>query len=418
MRYGNNRIRIAGGALLFALVFATNSAVRAQGWSQWRGASRDGLAGGVVLPDVWPKSLKERWKVTVGVGHSSPVYANGKLYVFARQGEEEVLLSLDANSGKELWRSANPVAYQMNPAAVGHGKGPKSTPVISNNRIFTLGISGVLSAHDLQTGKVIWRKTFADQFPTTSPLYGTAMSPIVDGDLLIAHVGGHDKGALTAFDISSGAVKWTNPLDGPGYASPVVATLAGVRQLVTMTQKDVAGFDLTTGKLLWRLPAKSEYDTNSVTPVVYKDLVIVAREGQGLTAVRIVKRGADLAPEEVWSNKETELYMNTPVLAGDQLVGLSVRNKGQFFALNPNTGEILWRSPGRAGENAAIINAGGKALLLLTNDSNLIVLPVGAKDFSPLAQLTVADSPTWAHPLLSGPTIFIKDETTIRAVSL
>lgn len=414
----HNRFRVVVGALLFALAFATNSAVRAQGsWSQWRGANRDGVINGVVLPQAWPKTLKERWKATVGVGHSSPVYTDGKVYVFARQGEEEVLLALDAATGKELWRSANSVAYQMNPAAMGHGKGPKSTPVISNNRIFTFGISGVLSAHDLQTGKVIWRKTFADQFPATSPLYGTAMSPIVDGSVLIAHVGGQNKGALTAFDVATGAVKWANPIDGPGYASPLIATLGGVRQIITVTQNDLAGFDLATGKQLWKLPAKSEYDTNSVSPIIYKDMVIVAREGQGLTAVRIVKRGLELAPVEVWSNKETELYLNTPVLAGDQLVGLTVRNKGQFFGLNPNTGEIVWRSPGRAGENAAIINAGGKTLFLLTNESNLIVLPAGAKEFAPVAQYTVADSPTWAHPLLNGSDVFIKDETTVRALT-
>src|SRR2546426_2012124 len=298
--------------LLLCSAFLSTTAA-AQDWPQWRGPNRDGSVTGAVSPRSWPRTLKEQWKVTVGLGHSSPVVSNGRIYVFARQGEEEVLLSLEASTGKEIWRSAQPISYEMNPAAIGHGKGPKSTPVVSNGTICTLGISGVLSCHDAATGKVKWRREFSKQYPATSPLYGTAMSPVVDNGLLIAHVGGHDKGALTAFDLETGAVKWSNETDGPAYASPIIVILAGVRQLVTFMQKNLVGVDAGTGKLLWMLPAKSEYDTNSVTAVAYKDLIIFAREGQGLTAIRILKKGAEVRPEEVWSNKDVELYLNRPV---------------------------------------------------------------------------------------------------------
>src|SRR5215212_9224279 len=124
-------------------------------WPQWRGPNRDGRVLGFNAPRSWPKTLREQWKVTVGVGHSSPLLVGDRLYVFARAGEDEVLLALDAANGKEVWRSAQKVAYEMNPAATGHGKGPKSTPVYSNNRVYTLGISGSLSCHDARTGKVV-----------------------------------------------------------------------------------------------------------------------------------------------------------------------------------------------------------------------------------------------------------------------
>jgi len=194
----------------------------AQDWTQWRGANRDGNSP--AISSQWPRTLTEEWKVTVGVGHSSPVVAKGKIYIFARQGDQETLLCLDAITGKEIWRSSQPVAYEMNPAATGHGKGPKSTPVVSNGSICTLGISGVISCHDAITGKLKWRREFSKQYPNTSPLYGTAMSPLVDNGLLIAHVGGQDRGALMAFNIETGAVKWSNELDGPAYASPIVVT--------------------------------------------------------------------------------------------------------------------------------------------------------------------------------------------------
>jgi outer membrane protein assembly factor BamB len=387
-------------------------------WPQWRGPKRDGAVVGASAPAAWPKELKEQWRVTVGVGHSSPVVAGGRVYQFARQGEDEVLVALDAATGKELWKAPGlPVAYEMNAAARDHGKGPKSTPVVAGGRVYTLGITGVLSAHDAKTGKLVWRKDFSKQYPTTSPLYGTAMSPAVEGDLLIAHVGGHDKGALTAFDAATGEVKWSFEPDGPAYSSPVVFTSGGERQVVTFTQKELVAVSLSMGKLLWKLPAKTMYDTNSNTPVVHKDTLIFSPEGKGLVAVRPTKQGGAWTAQEVWTNTENELYMNTPVLHAGVLYGLSARRKGQFFAVSADTGKTLWQSEGRAGENAALLNVGG-TILALTNDAVLYVLPPDSKSFAPAAQYTVAKSPTWAHPVFLGDRLLVKDETTLASLSL
>jgi outer membrane protein assembly factor BamB len=400
---------------LFSAFLSTTAA--AQDWPQWRGPNRDAAVKSGSVPTTWPKTLKEEWKVPVGVGHSSPVVAGGRIYVFARQGEEEVLLSLDAVTGKEIWRSSQPIAYEMHPGAVGHGKGPKSTPLVYKGNVYTFGISGVLSAHDARTGKLKWRE-FSKQYPKTSPLFGTAMSPLIDRGLLIAHVGGPDKGALTAFDPETGAIKWTNEVDGPAYSSPIVVTLAGVRQVVTSTQVNVIGVDVGNGKLLWKLPAKTKYDENSVTAIAFKDMVIFAREGQGLTAIRLEKQDNGFAPKEVWNNKENMMYLNSPVLVGNTLYGMSSLKKGQFFAIDADTGKTLWQGPGRVGENAAILNLEGKVLLLLINDGNLVVLPTNAKEYLPAAQYTVADSPTWAHPVVIGNRILIKDQTTLRSLAI
>ncbi|HVF57573.1 MAG TPA: PQQ-binding-like beta-propeller repeat protein [Pyrinomonadaceae bacterium] len=389
----------------------------AANWPQWRGPNRDGHAGGFQMPRAWPKSLKEEWKVTVGVGHASPIVSEGRVYVFARQGEEEVLLCLDSATGKQLWRSAHAVAYEMNPAATGHGKGPKSTPVVAGGRVFTLGISGTLSAHDARDGRLVWRKDFSKQYPQTSPLYGTAMSPVVEGKLLVAHVGGHDKGALTAFDTETGTVKWAYDADGPAYSSPIVATLGGERQIITFTQKEFVSVSAGTGKLLWKMPAKSSYDTNSVTAVAYKDTLILSLEGQGIMAVRPVKQGATFTVREAWRNPENELYMNSPVVEGNRLFGLSMRKKGQFFCIDADTGKTLWQGPGRMGENASILNLAG-TLLLLTNEANLIVLPASAGGYAPAAQYTVATSPVWAHPAILSNRILVKDETTLASLSV
>jgi outer membrane protein assembly factor BamB len=410
--------RLWCGILTVSAVILLTATSMAADWPQWRGPNRDGQVADAVLPGTWPKTLKEEWKVPVGIGHASPVVANGRIYIFARQGEEEVLLCLDSRTGKEIWRSSQSIAYEMHPAATGHGKGPKSTPVVYKGKVYTFGITGILSSHDALTGKLKWRREFSQQYPKTSPWFGTAMSPIIDNGMLIAHVGGHDKGALSAFDAETGEVKWSNDVDGPAYASPLVVTLAGVRQVVNFTQKEFVSVDAATGKLLWKLPAKSQYEENSVTAVAYKDTLIVSREGLGLSALRLVKQGAEIVPQEVWSNKENQMYLNSPVLQGNMLFGLSALKKGQFFAIDADTGKTLWQGPGRMGENAAILNLGGKFLLVLTNEAKLIVVPVSAKEYAPAAEYTVASSPTWAHPVVLGNRILIKDETTLASLSI
>jgi outer membrane protein assembly factor BamB len=411
-----NSFRYRSGFLVISALLLLATVAQAQDWPQWRGPNRDGNVAGA--PAAWPKDLQEEWKVTVGVGHASPVVVDKKIYVFARQGEDEVLLSLDAATGKELWRSAQPIPFKMHEAATAHGKGPKSTPVVSGGNVFTLGISGVLSAHDAKTGKVKWRHEFSKQYPSTYPLYGTAMSPIVDKGLVIAHVGGQDKGALMAFDTETGAVKWSNDMDGPAYSSPIIVNLAGVRQVVTFVQKDFVGVDTATGKLLWKLPHKSQYDENAVTAVVYKDTLIFSKEAEGLTAIRLTNQGGQIVPQEIWKTKENVLYFSSPVLLGDTLYGFSILKKGQFFAINAETGKTLWQSSGRMGESAVLINLGNKSMLFLTNEAKLIVLPASAKEYLPAAEYTVASTPTWAHPVVLRDRILVKDETTLKSLRI
>jgi outer membrane protein assembly factor BamB len=387
-------------------------------WPQWRGPNRDGMVRNAAIPAIWPKSLKEEWKTPVGIGHASPVEANGKIFVFTRQGEDEVLLCLDAATGKEIWKSSQPISYEPHEAARAHGKGPKSTPVISNGIVYTFGISGVLSAHEANTGKLKWRREFSKEYSKTSPMFGTAMSPLVDSGLVIAHVGGPDKGALTAFDAQTGATKWSNAMDGPAYASPMIVSLAGARQIVTFVQQALVGVDFATGKLLWKLPSKTQYDENINTVLSYKDMLIFSREGQGLSAIRLTKPGAEIVPEQVWTNKDAELYMSTPVLQGNTVFGMTARQKGQFFAVDADTGKTVWQSPGRMGENAAILNLADKAILFLTNDAKLIVQTADGKTYSPVAEYTVASSPTWAHPLVLGKRILIKDENSLISLAV
>ncbi len=406
--------------LALLLVFVVGGMVLqvslAQDWPQWRGPHRDGVLTGFSEPRVWPEKLKPLWKVVVGVGHSSPVVAGGSVYLHSRQEEQEIVSCLDLSSGRLIWKDSYPVPYTMNPAATGHGKGPKSTPVVSEGRLYTFGITGVLSCFDTKTGRLIWRNEFSKEFKETSPLFGVSMSPLVDGGLVIANVGGHDQGALSAFDALTGALKWSCKGDGPGQASPIIADFGGVRQVVTQTQNHLISVDVSDGKLLWSIPFTTEYDQNIVTPVVHGQTLIYSGVFKDTAAIKVINKGNVWTTEKVWTNPGVSMYMNSPVISGDLLFGFSHRNKGQFFCLDVGTGATLWTSEGRYGENAAIVS-GPQVLFLLTNDAQLIVAAKNAKKFDPIRRYTVAESPTWAHPVPVGDGVLIKDLSTLALLS-
>jgi outer membrane protein assembly factor BamB len=404
------RLRVVLVASIFSM--AGLGRAWAQEWPQWRGPARDGSVPAFGPLKAWPKALRPAWSVAVGEGHSSPVVSGGKAYLFSREGEEEVLSAFDLATGRAVWRQSWPAPYTMNPAASRHGKGPKATPVAGGAHVCALGISGTLSCHDAATGKTAWRKTFAGQFRESAPLYGAAASPLIVDGLLVAHVGGHGNGALTAFDLKTGAPRWSWTGDGPAYASPVMGELAGVRQLVTLAQTQLVGLSLDRGRPLWSVPFTTDYDQNSVTPVIAQSLVVYGGVGQPTRAVRVVRRGNDLVAEPAWENAAVSLYMSTPVARGDALFGFSHRQKGQFFSLDAKTGATRWLGPTRQGDNASVI-AAGEVVLFLTSEGELTVVRAEAPAFAPVARYAVAEGATWAHPALAGRALVVKDAGTL-----
>jgi outer membrane protein assembly factor BamB len=393
------------------------TAVRAQDWTQWRGPNRDGSVSAFTAPAAWPERLKLKWKTPVGSGYSSPLVAQGKIYLHSRQDEQEVVSCLDLNTGKVIWSQSYPVPFTKNQYAVKMGKGPHSTPVLHQGKLYTLGVMATLSCFDARTGALKWRQDFSQQIDTSKLFTGTAMSPIIEGGLLIAHVGDDRQGWLTAFDAETGKEQWSWQGDGPGYASPIVVELGGARQLVTLTDKSAIGVAVKDGKLLWKMPFSDEWNENIVTPVLFEQTLILSGVRQGTRAIQVVKTGEQWTAKQLWHNPQIAMYMNSPVLDGELLYGLSHLRKGQFFCLNARTGETLWTTEGREGQNAAVLSA-GPVLLLLTSDANLIVVKKRARGFEPVKKYTVADSPTWAHPVVLGKQILVKDDANLRLWSL
>ena len=389
----------------------------ADNWPQWRGPNRDGVAPAFRGPSAWPEKLQTKWKITVGEGHSSPISGEGKIFQFSRLDGKETLSAIDPASGKILWTQNYDAPFTMNVAAWGHGKGPKSTPVYASGRVFTLGISGILSSFAAADGKLIWRKEFSKTFKNSSPDFGVAMSPIVWEGLLIAHVGGDKGGALTAFDAATGEEKWRWSGDGPAYASPVVGVFEQVPHLITFSQRSVLAVHAKTGQLLWQMNYQTPWEQNNITPLLVNGTLILSGLDAGVKAVRPGLNNGIWTCEQLWEIKNASFSMNTPVFTLNGLVvGFSHKNKGQVVAINPKTGAIEWSGKPRQGENASIIMGAG-SILVLTNESELTVFRDDTRKFETVRVYTVADSPVWAHPLPLEGGLVVKDAKTLAFLS-
>lgn len=382
----------------------------AQDWTQWRGPDRDGVVT-FTAPKVWPEKLTTKWKVTIGEGYASPLIANGRILEFARQGDDEVAMSVDPENGKILWRQSYPAPYVPVNSAARHGKGPKSTPLYYDGRLYTFGISGILSAFDASTGKLEWRKQYAEDFKGTWPQFGTSMSPVAGDGLIVALICTNDDGAVAAYDAKSGAQKWIWKGDGPAYASPMIVEIGGVKQVVTLTQKYAVGLALASGGLLWRMDFPGRSGMNIPTPLRFGQQLILAGD-PGTMRLAVNKTGDSWATEKAWQITELTMRFSSPVRKDNLIFGFSNRNSGIFFCVDAENGKTLWTSDPRQGDNAVVLIS-GELLFLLKDNAELIIARASGKGFEPLHRYEVADSATYANPLMLAKGIVVKDNTTL-----
>ncbi len=279
------------GVLAGCVLLLSTGSVGAQDWPQWRGPNRDSKVTGFTAPKEWPKTLTQKWKVSVGQGDSSPVLVRDKIYVFGRVGGDEVLQCLDAATGNELWKDK----YEALPptgASAGPGgihKGPRATPAVGAGKVCTFGVRGTVSCVDAATGKLAWRKDTKGY-----PMFFTASSPLIaDGKCIVFH-GGSGTGKISAYDLANGDEKWTWTGESPSYGSPTLMTVDGTKMLVTLTQSSLVGIGLADGKQLWKVPFSAKY--NNSTPIVNRDTVICSSPARAPRRSRLKKRGTALRP--------------------------------------------------------------------------------------------------------------------------
>ncbi len=430
--------------LFFALSLVPLRA-HAEDWPQWRGANRDAKVTSFKAPASWPKELKQAWKLSVGDGVATPALVGDRLYVFARQEGNEIVRCLEASSGKVIWQDKYPAKPATGPS--GGFAGPRSSPVVNQGKVVTLGVSGTLSCFDTADGKLLWRK---DDTKNNLPTFFTSSSPMIVDDLCLVQLGGGDmnrggrdaKGMIVAYDLATGTEKWKWDGDGTAYASPVLQTLDGKKVMVAETAKNIVGISLPDGKLLWQTAFAVEgRGYNASTPLVEGSMIIFGGFNRGTRAMKIEKQDDKYSAKELWTNKDNSVIYNTPVIKNGLLFALS--STDNLFCINVESGKTAWTAPlqqrpataanppaekgppGKGGGRGMrsgggygnIIDA-GSVLLVLTPKSPLIIAEMSDKEFKQIASYKVGEGDTYAYPVVDGNRIFIKDKDSVTLWTL
>lgn len=396
---------------LVILMLISPTVLFSQEWNQFRGNNRDSKVTGFTAPKSWPAELKQVWKVNVGFGDASPVASGKRIYLNTRQDANEVILCLDASTGKELWKNTYPAPAVTGPA--GSHPGPRSTPAVLDGKVVTFGASGILSCLDATSGKLLWRK---ENPGNLVPQFFTGMSPLIIDGMCIAHLGTKDKGEVVALDLATGNEKWKWQGDGPAYASPSAMVVNGVKQIVVQTEKNLLALNLADGKLLWQIatPVQQRF-YNCTSPYINGQIIYFTGQGSGIKAIQVMKDGGNFTTKELWSNPEIGAKWNTPVLKDGFLFGFT--DQKRIYCVNAATGATVWLDSSVNSDFATTVDC-GSVIIGLPSTSNLIVFKPDSKAYSEVAKYKVAETPVYAFPLISGNNIYVKDAESLTLYSL
>jgi outer membrane protein assembly factor BamB len=402
------RIFIVGTWLL-----CISAAAFAQEWTQWRGPARDGMIPAAVVPKAWPNAVKRGWSVEIGEGYSSPVVSGGRVFVHSRRDPEEIVTAIDLATGKVAWQRKYVSEFRKNQYASQMAKGPNSTPIVVGSRVITLGVTGLLTAWNITDGSVAWRNDYSASIDTSKLFCGTAMSPMIDNGSLIVQVGSDVHGGrVLALDPATGKERWSSKGLGPGYASPVAVTVDNVRQIITMTDASIIGIDAANGTPLWSIPFTDDWHENIATPIWTGSALIVSGTRQGTHAYAIARAGGTWQPKQLWRNAEVTMYTASPVFSNGVLYGLSNKRRGQFVALDAETGVVRWATQGRDGDHASILQT-NEHLLMLTDGSVLIVARRTPDGFKEEKRYELGTGATWTLPILLRDGLVVRDANSL-----
>jgi len=401
--------------LPLALLAASLDRATAGSWPQVLGPSRNGVAENEKLADSWPEDgPAELWKRSVGSGFAGPAVAGGRVVVFHRLGDEEVVEAAQAASGKRLWRESFPTNYVC---TIVRDSGPRCVPLIHDGRVYVHGAEGRLACLNLADGKVLWQRRTAADFGLPPSYFGAGSTPIVAGGKLLVNVGGRDGAGIVAFNLENGKTVWKSTDAGPSYSSPVAATVEGSRHVIFATRLEAISVDPRDGGVRFRFPfGKRGPTVNGATPVLIgKHAFFTASYGIGAKVVLIGDDGA----ENVWEGDDTlSSQYPTPVLHDGALYGIHGRQDVGLAALravDPLSGKVHW-SEDEFGMASCIL-ADGK-LILVTTDGEVVLAEPSREEYRELARARITDETTRALPALSDGRLYVRGTTELKCFDL
>jgi outer membrane protein assembly factor BamB len=397
------------GMLVYASTFQSN----AGDWPQWRGPERTGHADSrEQIPSPLSADRKALWRKEIGGGFSSPVIARGKLAYLDGQDGKEVAHLIDATTGKELWQITYGDMYEDE-----WGPGPRSTPIFDDDRLYVQSCKGEFRCLNIENGKVLWGVSFEKDFGVpflgskanegTASRRGNDGSGVIDGDRIFLPVGAQNA-SLVCFDKKTGKVIWKSQSDEAAYSSLMTATLAGVRQVIYYSAEALMGIEGDSGKLLWRVPLRTDAKRHAATPIIFDDNVVVNSQTIGLVCFKIAKDGDGLKAGQSWANKQLKINISTPVLVDHFLYSQGVGHN--LVCVDASDGKVMWSQEGFGDKYSAIV-ADGKNLLVVTDRGELIMVAADSSKYSELGRAQICGK-TWNHPAYSDGKLYVREGLT------
>lgn len=389
-------------------------AVRAAGstyWTDFRGPNRDGHYRERPIRTDWPAGgLTPLWKQPIGGGYASFTIARGQAFTIEQRGAEEVVAAYDVASGRELWTTR----WQAKFEEYMGGDGPRATPTWSDGRVYALGALGELRALDAATGRTLWRTNILDDHGASNLQWGMASSPLVVGDTLIVLPGGRSGASVAAYDRNTGARAWAAQNDQQAYSSPMLVTLAGVRQLVVFSAARLIGLTPDRGELLWEFPWKTQFDVHASQPLVVGDdrLFLSSGYGSGAAVVELSQLDGRFAVREVWRNIRMKNQFTSSVLHDGFIYGL---DESILACLDAATGDLKWKG-GRYGYGQVLLASGH--LIVLTEDGDLALVRATPARHEEVVRFPVLEGKTWNHPAMSDGILLVRNLAEMAAFDL
>lgn len=393
------------------------STLDAGDWPQILGPNRNGIADGEKLLERWPQSGPEvLWEYPVGSGFSGVAVHRDRVVVFCREGNEEVVRMLDAVTSSVAWRSASPCNYR---GGVSSDKGPRCVPLIAGDRVYVLGVEGLLRCLSMTDGKEIWKKDTTAEFNPLEGYFGVGSTPVLYRNLLIANVGGRSNSAVAAIDASSGKTVWKAFDDSASYSSPIIASISGVDHAIVVTRMHVVSLDPLNGSIRFQLPFGMRGPTvNGASPVVVKDQVFLTSSYRVGTLLAGIQNGT---VSDEW--RDAELLASqyaTPIVVGNTLFAVDGRQDegsgaASVVCIDITTRKVLWRE---TGFDYGTMLLADDQLLLLTCGGELIRIEPSTERYLERGRTSVL-RPTdsgYRLPALANGRLFVRDDSTLKCL--
>ena len=380
-------------------------------WTDFRGPRRDGRYTQTALRTDWsPHGLDPLWAQPVGGGYASFVVAQGRAFTIEQRRDQEVVTAYEAATGRELWTHAWDAHFQESMG----GPGPRATPTWYAGRVYALGAAGELRCLDAGSGELVWRRNILEDAGAENLPWAMAAAPLIVDDLVVVQPGGAGGWSVAAYDRATGAVAWHALDDVQSYTSPMLETLAGRRQIVTVTAARAVGLDAADGALLWDYPWSPGMVPNMAQPIVFggNRVFLSAGYGYGAAVIEVTPSGDRLAVQELWRNTRMKTQFSSAVLHDGYIYGL---DETILACLDAATGELQWKG-GRYGHGQLLL--AGDHLVILTESGELILVRATPERHEEVGFSPAIEGKTWNVPALAEGRLLVRNARQMAAFDL